>query len=335
MAHAKPINVELPPESIIFGASECMHDVQLKIDRIANTVVPVLIRGESGTGKEVIAKLLHQRSSRKHGPFVKINCPAIPGTLVESDLFGYEGGAFTGADGRKLGLVELANGVTLFLDEIAELEFGLQSKLLQLLQDGQFYPIGGQKERQVDVRFICATNRDLEREIEGGKFRQDLFYRIKVVSVRLPALRERQCDIPTLVGYFLSNYSEQFGRNPHPLSARTMATLQHYDWPGNIRELENLVKSYVILDSEDAIRVELARGANPTNSDGTTDDPTSLKAAVRALESRLILRTLEKHHWNRRQTARELKISYRSLMYRLRQFDGALGHPPGSQSSND
>ena len=335
MAQVKLLNSELPPDSIIFGGSEYMHDVQLKIDRIANTVVPVLIRGESGTGKEVIAKLLHQRSGRKHGPFVKINCPAIPGTLVESELFGYERGAFTGADGRKLGLVELAHGGTLFLDEIAELDFGLQSKLLQLLQDGQFYPIGGQKERQVEVRFICATNRDLEREIEAGKFRQDLFYRIKVVNVKLPALRERQCDIPTLVGYFLSSYSQQFGRNPRPLSAKTMATLQRYDWPGNIRELENLVKSYVILDSEDAIRVELAHSPNPTNGNGTTDDPTSLKAAVRALENRLILRALEKHHWNRRQTARELKISYRSLMYRLRQFDGALGPHADAQASND
>ena len=335
MAQAKQINAELPPDSIIFGGSEYMHDVQLKIDRIANTVLPVLIRGESGTGKEVIAKLLHQRSGRKHGPFVKINCPAIPGTLVESELFCYERGAFTGADGRKLGLVELAHGGTLFLDEIAELDFGLQSKLLQLLQDGQFYPIGGQKERQVEVRFICATNRDLEREIEAGKFRQDLFYRIKVVSVKLPALRERQCDIPPLVEYFLRSYSQQYGRNPRPLSVRTMSTLQGYDWPGNIRELENLVKSYVILDSEEAIRVELVHSANSTNGNGINDDPTSLKAAVRALENRLILRTLEKHHWNRRQTARALKISYRSLMYRLRQFEGALGRHAGVQASND
>jgi two-component system, NtrC family, response regulator AtoC len=335
MAQVKPINVELPPDSIIFGGSEYMRDVQLKIDRIANSVVPVLIRGESGTGKEIIAKLLHQRSSRKHGPFVKINCPAIPAPLLESELFGYERGAFTGADGRKLGLVELAHGGTLFLDEIAELDFGLQSKLLQLLQDGQFYAIGGQKERQVEVRFICATNRDLEREIEAGKFRQDLFYRIKVVSVKLPALRERQCDIPTLVEYFLRNYSQQFGRNPRPLSIKTMMTLQRYHWPGNIRELENLVKSYVILDSEDAIRVDLVHSANPANGNGTNEDATSLKAAVRALESRIILRTLEKHHWNRRLAARALKISYRSLMYRLKQFNGAQGQHAGSQASND
>lgn len=336
MATLKPITAELPPDDIIFGCSEDMQEVRLKIDRIANTVVPVLISGESGTGKEIIAKLLHQRSGRKHGPFVKINCPAIPGTLVESELFGYEKGAFTGANGKKMGLVELANGGTLFLDEIAELDFGLQSKLLQLLQDGQFYPIGGQREKQVEVRFICATNRHLEREIEAGRFRQDLFYRIKVVSLSLPALRDRQGDIPLLIDHFLRSYSQQFGRNPRPLSAKTMSALQRYSWPGNVRELENLIKSHVILDSEDVIRLELLHGENSSNGNGDAkDDPTSLKAAVRALENRLILRTLEKHHWNRRQTARALKISYRSLMYRLRQSNVRLSQQAGSQASND
>ena len=268
MASPKLIVPELPPDFVIFGCSDAMQDVRLKIDRIASTAVPVLIRGESGTGKEIIAKLLHQRSSRKQGPFVKINCPAIPGTLLESELFGYEKGAFTGADGRKLGLVELAHGGTLFLDEIAELDFGLQSKLLQLLQDGQFYCIGGQREKQVEVRFICATNRHLEREIEAGKFRQDLFYRIKVVSLSLPALRYRQADISMLVEHFLRSYSQQFGRNPRPLSAKTMLALQRYSWPGNIRELENLIKSYVILDSEDGIRVELLNGENNNGNGG-------------------------------------------------------------------
>jgi two-component system response regulator AtoC len=335
MASLKPIVPELPPDVVIFGCSDAMQEVRLKIDRIANAVVPVLIRGESGTGKEIIAKLLHQRSSRKQGPFVKINCPAIPGTLVESELFGYEKGAFTGADGKKLGLVELAHGGTLFLDEIAELDFGLQSKLLQLLQDGQFYPIGGQREKQVEVRFICATNRHLEREIEAGKFRPDLFYRIKVVSLSLPPLRDRQGDIPVLIEHFLRSYCQQFGRNPRPLSAKIVSALQRYSWPGNIRELENLIKSYVILDSEDVIRVEILNGENSGNGNGTAkDDPTSLKAAVRALENRLILRTLEQHHWNRRQAARALKISYRSLMYRLRQSNVRLSQTGGSQASN-
>jgi len=236
MATPKTSVPELPPDAVVFGCSEQMKEVQQKVERIANTTLPVLIRGESGTGKEVIAKLLHQRSSRKSGPFVKINCPAIPGTLMESELFGYEKGAFTGADGKKLGLVELAHGGTLFMDEIAELDFGLQSKLLQLMQEGQFYAIGGQRERHVEVRFICATNRHLEQEIQARTFRQDLFYRIKVVTLSLPALRDRGRDIPVLIEHFLRNSSREFGRHPRPLSAATMAALQRYSWPGNIRQ---------------------------------------------------------------------------------------------------
>jgi two-component system, NtrC family, response regulator AtoC len=317
------VNVpELPPDEVVFGCSEEMKEVQQKIQRIASTTVPVLIRGESGTGKEVIAKLLHQRTGKKSVPFVKINCPAIPGPLMESELFGYEKGAFTGADGKKLGLVELAHGGTLFMDEIAELDFGLQSKLLQLLQEGQFYRIGGQKERQVEVRFICATNRHLEQAIQAGTFRHDLFYRIKVVTLTLPALRNRGRDIPILIEHFLRNYSREFARHPRPLSAATMDAMQTYSWPGNIRELENLIKSYVILDSEDVIRGELLNGENGNGL--AKDDPTSLKAAVRALENRLILRTLEQHHWNRRRAARALEISYRALLYRLKQSEGLL-----------
>ena len=335
------ITAELPPDEIIFGGSEAMAEVQLKIDRISDAAVPVLIRGESGTGKEIIAKLLHQQSSRRSGPFVKINCPAIPNTLVESELFGYEKGAFTGADVKKPGLVELAHGGTLFLDEIAELDVGLQSKLLQLLQEGQFYAIGAKKEKQVEVRFICATNRILEREIQAGTFRQDLFYRIKVVSLTLPALRNRRCDIPLLIEHFLRCYSQQFGRRLRPFSAKTMAALEDYSWPGNIRELENLVKSYVILGSEDAIRLELLQGENGSNGHGNGNGigsdkhPTSLKAAVRDLENRLILCTLEEHQWNRRRAARALKISYRSLMYKLRQSNGRISQQAGSLARSD
>jgi two-component system response regulator AtoC len=307
-----------------------MREVRAKMERIADATVPVLIRGESGTGKEIIAKLLHLQSARRSGPFVKINCPAIPSTLIESELFGYEKGAFTGADGRKAGLVEVANGGTLFLDEIAELDFGLQSKLLHLLQDGQFYAIGGKKEKQVVVRFLCATNRHLEQEIQAGSFRQDLFYRIKVVTLNLPPLRERTCDIPLLIAHFLCIYSQQFRRSPQPLSARTAAALERYWWPGNIRELENLIKSYVILGSEDAIHRELLvtyNGANGNgNGEGTRSGkrPTSLKEAVRDLETQLIRQALEEQHWNRRRAARALKISYRSLLYRLKQSEADL-----------
>lgn len=330
MAAPKPIVPDLPPDLLIFGCCEAMREVRVKMDRIADAAVPVLIRGESGTGKEIIARLLHLRSARCSGPFVKINCPAIPAALIESELFGYEKGAFTGADGRKLGLVEIAHGGTLFLDEIAELDFGLQSKLLQLLQDGQFYAIGGKKEKQVEVRFICATNRRLEEEIEAGTFRQDLFYRIKVVTLNLPALRDRRGDIPLLIEHFLRTYSQHFGRSLRPLSAKTSSALEEYSWPGNIRELENLIKSYVILGSEDVIRREVLQGESSSNGSGNGNGkvfdkhPTSLRAAVRELENRLILRTLEEQHWNRRRAAKALKISYRSLLYRLKQSDGEL-----------
>jgi len=333
MAILKPIPFELPPDSIIFGGSDLMREVRAKMERIVDAVVPVLIRGESGTGKEVIAKLLHLQSVRRSGPFVKINCPAIPSTLIESELFGYEKGAFTGADGRKAGLVEIADGGTLFLDEIAELDCGLQSKLLHLLQDGQFYAIGGKKEKHVAVRFVCATNRNLEKEIQAGSFRQDLFYRIKVVSLSLPPLRDRRCDIPPLIEHFLRTYSQQFGRRLRPLSAKTATALERYWWPGNIRELENLIKSYVILGSEEAIRRELlvdeAIVNGNGNGEGTVSDkrPTSLKDAVRNLEKQLIRRALEEQHWNRRRAARALKISYRSLLYRLKQSDGELTQP--------
>ena len=329
MATPKPIVPELPPD-VVFGCSDLMREVRAKMERIADATVPVLIRGESGTGKEIIAKLLHLQSARRSGPFVKINCPAIPSTLIESELFGYEKGAFTGADGRKAGLVEVADGGTLFLDEIAELDFGLQSKLLHLLQDGQFYAIGGKREKQVEVRFICATNRHLEQEIQAGSFRQDLFYRIKVVNLSLPPLRERRCDIPLLIAHFLRTYSQEFRRKPQPLSAKTAAALERYWWPGNIRELENLIKSFVILGSEDAILRELLVTENGANGNGNGDGmrsskrPTSLKEAVRDLESQLIRQALEEQHWNRRRAAMALKISYRSLLYRLKQSEADL-----------
>jgi two-component system, NtrC family, response regulator AtoC len=326
---------ELPPEAIIFGRSEAMGEVRLKLEKLADTSVPVLIQGESGTGKEIIARLLHQRSPWSCGPFVKVNCPAIPGTLVESELFGYEKGAFTGAEGSKPGRVELAHGGTLFLDEIAELEGSLQAKLLQLLQDGQFYSIGGKREKQVDVRFLCATNRDLERATESGTFRYDLFYRINGVTLMLPSLRERECDIADLVEYFLEYYSKKFDRAAKSFSKSILPALKDYPWPGNIRELENLIKSYVIFGSEANLVQTLKR---PRNGNGQTDDfgggPVSLRQAVRRLETRLILDSLQRNHWNRRLAARALKISYRALLYKLKNVDSGLIVPENHSSQH-
>src|SRR5580700_8171251 len=248
---------EIPPESIIFGHSEPMRALRARMDKVAAANVPVLIQGESGTGKDIIARMIHTRSPWKIGPYVKVNCPAIPGTLLESELFGYEKGAFTGAYGSKPGRVELAHRGTLFLDEISELDLSLQSKLLQLLQDGQFCRIGAQEDKKVEVRVVCATNRQLENEIETGTFRQDLYYRINVVNLQLPPLRERRGDIEDLVHYFLAYYNQKYNCRARPLSSDLIAILQKYHWPGNIRELENLIKRYVILGNEECISCEL------------------------------------------------------------------------------
>jgi two-component system response regulator AtoC len=314
---------EIPPESIVFGRSDAMQALRARMDKVAAANVPVLIHGESGTGKDIIARMIHGRSPWKSGPYVKVNCPAIPGTLLESELFGYEKGAFTGAYGTKPGRVEMAHRGTLFLDEISELDLALQSKLLQLLQDGQFCRIGAQEDKKVEVRVVCATNRVLENEIENGTFRQDLFYRINVVNLALPALRERRADIEELVIYFLEYYNRKYNCRAKSLSTELMAVLQKYHWPGNIRELENLVKRYVILGTEEVISSDLVtKQQDYFNPEINLDGPISLKKltrqATRELERKVILKVLQAHHWNRKQAARALSISYRALLYKIR-----------------
>jgi two-component system response regulator AtoC len=314
---------EVPPDQIIFGHSDVMQAVRSRLGKVAAANVPVLITGESGTGKDIIARLIHALSPWKVGPYVKVNCPAIPGTLLESELFGYEKGAFTGAFGMKPGRVEMAHRGTLFLDEISELDPSLQSKLLQLLQDGQFCRIGAQEDKKVEVRVVCATNRNLEAEIEGGTFRQDLYYRINVVNIRMPALRERRGDIEDLCNYFLEYYNRKFNCKARPLSQEVLAVLQKYHWPGNIRELENLIKRYVILGHEEVITNDLvSREPDFFNPDFSLDGPISLKKltrqCVRELERKVILKVLQQHHWNRKQAAKTLGISYRALLYKIR-----------------
>ena len=321
---------EFPPEAVVFGKSEVMQALRARMDKVASANVPVLIHGESGTGKDIIARMIHALSPWKSGPFVKVNCPAIPGTLLESELFGYEKGAFTGAYGSKPGRVELAHRGTLFLDEISELDLALQSKLLQLLQDGQFCRIGAQEDKKVEVRVVCATNRQLEDEIESGTFRQDLYYRINVVNLHLPPLRERRGDVEGLAQYFLDYYNQKYNCRARALSAELIAALQKYHWPGNIRELENLIKRYVILGSEDVISSDLTARGEPEffNADINLDGPISLKKltrqATRELERKIILKVLQIHHWNRKQAARALSISYRALLYKIRD----AGLPP-------
>ena len=323
----------MPPESIVFGGTQMMCALRERLAKIAGANVPVLIHGESGTGKDIIARMIHAASPWRTGPWVKVNCPAIPGTLLESELFGYEKGAFTGAFGTKPGRVEMAHRGTLFLDEISELDMSLQSKLLQLLQDGQFCRIGAQEDKKVEVRVVCATNRKLEDEIAHGTFRADLFYRINVVSLYIPSLRERTSDLPELVAYFIDFYNRKFNARAKALSPDLMNSLRKYHWPGNIRELENLIKRYVILGNEEAILGDLRpREPDFFNSDIAVDGPISLKKvtrqAVHELERKIILKVLQHHHWNRKQAARALNISYRALLYKIR--DAGL---PSNRSS--
>ena len=320
---------EIPPEAVVFGSSDLMNALRDRLGKVAGANVPVLIHGESGTGKDIIARMVHSLSPWKSGPFVKVNCPAIPGTLLESELFGYERGAFTGAYGSKPGRVEMAHRGTLFLDEISELDMSLQSKLLQLLQDGQFCRIGAQADKKVEVRIVCATNRKLEEEIENGTFRQDLFYRINVVNLFMPPLRERRNDIENLANYFLEYYNRKYNCRAKPISPELTEVLKKYHWPGNIRELENLIKRYVILGSEDVISSDLQpRDPELLTADINFDGPISLKKltrqATRALERKIILKVLHNHHWNRKQAARTLNISYRALLYKIRD----AGLPP-------
>jgi len=303
-----------------------MQVIRQKIEKVSFANIPVLIQGESGTGKEVIARLVHRRSRRADEPFVKVNCAAIPGPLLESELFGYEKGSFTGATVSKPGRVELANGGTLFLDEVGEMDLGLQAKLLQLLQDNQFWRIGGREHISVEVRIVCATNRDLEKEVKEDRFRRDLLYRINVVTMQLPALRERAKDIPHLVKYFMELHSRKYNTQRQELSEYAHRLLQKHRWPGNIRELSNLIERYTILGSEDAITNELmsaipaAPAAIPDSLKmGSIPLKSITRHSVQELERKMILRALVAHRWNRKRAAQDLKISYRALLYKIRQ----------------
>ena len=313
----------LPPVHIIFGSSAVMQTVRQKVEKVASSGVPILIQGDSGTGKGLLARFIHTLSVAPDAAFVKVNCAAIPGALLESELFGYEKGAFTGAYTCKAGRVELAHGGTLFLDGIDEIDMSLQAKLLQLLQDGQFTRIGGQEDRHVHLRVICATNRNLEHEITRGNFRQDLFYRINVVNIQLPSLHARIEDIGRLVSYFLDAHRARHNIQARPLSAAAMKLFEKHPWPGNIRELENLIERYVILGSEDAVSSELLTWEQTNiTPDVPMDGQIHLKKvtrqAVHELERKIILTVLEANRWNRKRTASALKISYRALLYKIR-----------------
>ncbi len=318
---SEPIDF-LPPDDVLFGRSAAMMDVRNRAAKLSNINVPVLLSGDGGTGKEAVARWIHLHSANASGLFVKVNCAAIPGALLESELFGYEKGAFTGAHISKPGRVELAQNGTLFLDEIADLDFSLQSKLLQFLQDGRFSRIGGTEEKLVETRLICATNKHLQLEINAGTFRADLYYRISVVQMRLPRLRERSEDIPVLAEYFRTQFQERFAKPAEPLSKALLQYMQNLDWPGNIRELSNGIARHVLVGAEPNIVPEPAilRRSASGNSNSAANVPLKqlAKEAVRDRERAFILEALQANQWNRRKTAASLKISYRTLIYKIR-----------------
>ncbi|HKF22170.1 MAG TPA: sigma-54 dependent transcriptional regulator [Candidatus Angelobacter sp.] len=332
--------------TMLFGTSPRMLEVKTTIEQVADTTATVLVRGESGTGKEVVARMIHSESSRSEKPFVKVNCAAIPHELLESELFGYEAGAFTGATRQKLGKFEQANNGTIFLDEISEMHPALQAKLLHVLQDHEFSRLGGKRDVQVDVRVLAATNKPLERAVEEGTFREDLFYRLNVVTIHIPPLRERREEIPVFLEYFLEKYSQHYGKRPPMFSDYAVARMMEYAWPGNIRELENLVKRYVIVGNEAQIIRELstpkpivvakeapaavAAAAGATNVQPVAglgadlEMPSLLEIGKRAAmqaEREAIERVLAQTRWNRRQAAKILRISYKALLNKLKAME--------------
>src|SRR5579859_6971346 len=337
--------------SMLFGTSPKMEEVKMTIEQVADTNATVLIRGESGSGKEVVARMIYSNSTRRDKPFIKVNCAAIPSELLESELFGYEPGAFTGASRQKLGKFEQANYGSIFLDEISEMHPSLQAKLLHVLQDGEFARLGGKRDIAVDVRVLSATNKPLERAVEDGLFREDLFYRLNVVTIHIPPLRERREEIPVFLDFFLHKYSEYYGKQPAPFSDYAVGRMMEYPWPGNIRELENLVKRYTIVGNEPQIIRKLSThkpivsslggtkkdlaaalaavpAATPATGNGKTELelPSLLEIGKRAAmlaEREAIERVLTQTRWNRRQAAKILKISYKALLNKLKAMEEA------------
>ncbi len=313
----------IPPDDIIFGRSPTMRELRPVVEQIAKVEVPVLIYGSTGAGKEVIAGFIHRRSARCNGPHVKISCSAIPTPLLESELFGYEEGAFTGAYCKRRGMVELAHTGSLLLDNISDLDTAVQAKLLQVLQNGTFTRIGGEEELKVDVRAMCITTRDPQDEVAEGKLRLDLFHRINTLSFRVPNLCERSDDISAIADYLIKYFNEMFGTRAAPLAPQVYRIFRRYHWPGNIRELENVIRRYVVLGKVEPIAEEIARRALtvPLPARREAEDlsfKSRTERLVRQAEAQAILKVLHLNNWNCRKTAEVLNISYRALLYKIR-----------------
>ena len=341
------------------GAQPCwtsgaaMRDVMTMVERVADSDVTVLLTGESGVGKEVIARELHRRSGRRMKPFVKVNCAALPSELLESELFGHERGAFTGAQAARIGKFEFAKDGTIMLDEVGDMPVGLQAKLLHVLQDGEFTKLGSNRPVSVDVRVIAATNRDLGPMLRTGQFREDLYYRLQVIEIRVPPLRQRREEIPALAEFFLRRFSERYGRPILRPSASVRRALAEYAWPGNVRELENTIKRFVILRDESLLVADLRREplvestatvpqaaalrtatSPPASAPQATTAPPVMpesetlrrgklpelaRAAAMTAETEAIQQTLDRFRWNRRKTAKQLGVSYKTLLNKMKE----------------
>jgi two-component system response regulator AtoC len=343
---------------LFWGDSPEMQTIATVIEQVSDSDVTVLIRGESGVGKELVARAIHTRSSRRDRPFVKVNCAALPAELLESELFGHEKGAFTGAATTRIGKFEQADTGTIFLDEIGEMKPALQAKLLHVLQDGQFTKLGSNKPVNVDVRVVAATNRDLEAMMAAGDFREDLYYRLKVIEVTVPPLRERRAEILHLTDFFIDRYARRYNRPVRALSPELHQLFLAYEWPGNIRELENMVKRLVILQDEQLVIREITRVAKPVAAyaaaavgagdvsapsispdadefSGDDDELTTVdeqvvpstgsrladvaKAAAMKAERAIIEETLQQVRWNRRRAAEQLGVSYKTLLNKIKE----------------
>jgi transcriptional regulator with PAS, ATPase and Fis domain len=312
----------------IVGESSKMQAVFRLVERVADSDSTILINGETGTGKGLIAHAIHKQSYRKDQPFVSINCGAIPENLLESELFGHIKGAFTGATSNKIGKFEAANGGTIFLDEIGDMSQDLQVKILKVLEEQRFEPVGGCKTVNVDVRIIAATHRDLEEEVQKGKFREDLFYRLYVIPIKLPSLRERRSDIPHFVNHFVDHLNTAKKTNVNSISEEALGILLQHDWPGNVRELSNLMERLVVIKGEGEIRAddlpEKMRINTPKNnlsSIEVTSDGLCLNTAVSEFEKRLIYQSLEKTKWVKNKAAQLLNVKRTTLVEKIKRYD--------------
>jgi two-component system response regulator AtoC len=321
---------EVGDEVFFVAASAVMRKLRSQAALVANVDIPVLMLGESGTGKEVMAKLIHKLSPRAHRTFLKVNCAAVPADLLESELFGYEAGAFTGANHAKPGKFELCNKGTILLDEIGEMPPGLQAKLLHVLQDQQFSRLGSRSMIKVDVRILAATNINIPEALANKRLREDLYYRLNAFTLSVPPLRERKEEIPILLKHFMSNMSERYARPPLPLSTELLQACQDYSWPGNLRELNNFVKRYLVLGDEKLAIQELSPKSDSSGAQfdaaaqASGDSAGGLKSLARTAkdgaEAEAISKALDETNWNRKQAAALLKISYKALLYKIRQY---------------